>query len=518
MATYPKFQDISSQARECKSLFTRYLEPSASPRAFHEKVQSAERRFLNWAEFLRVFADEEICLDRRLQYQPDVKDLVMSMLQVLRRNLEHNMSGTTLVGDASLYGITGAIDRLERLRVMITLPPLTDEIHHVREFAKRQAPDDFYDVTLMEMKFLFPEAEESLRVQLARSIVYRRHRILWIRMASKKLGHQRVEKEDQPFKEEEKPAHAGNIHQRSTLGTETESSLSSTQHIQRQLGHRGDVIFSAIKEEDNSGPRPSGCPPISQYPKRPLVKYGEQKVMCQYCLREVEMPPTATEEMMDVLWRNHIDEDLRPYACISNDCVAHPVSFSTVEEWKTHMNDTHPTNWTQYIHRVTWRCQYCDNSFLVEELLKFHLTQNHSKNHEVPLDSFELDIITLRSKFKRPRNPDECPLCGPAPWSDPRGQLLTPPGTMLSDLEMHLAAHLQHVAFLSLSRWETDSRETDIVEVNMYETAKGSRDLARLRPNKEGSQGPDGTKKLNIESKMDKLHISEDVQDPAGLK
>jgi hypothetical protein len=87
----PKGQDIYSQAQACKILFTSYLQSSA-PRTYDEQVRDVERRFLTWASFLGVFASEGISLDRRLQYAPELKELVLSMLQVLRKNLERGKS------------------------------------------------------------------------------------------------------------------------------------------------------------------------------------------------------------------------------------------------------------------------------------------------------------------------------------------------------------------------------------------------------------------------------------------
>jgi len=81
----PGAQDIYSQARECKTLFVKYLK---TPRAYGRQVSECQHRFLTWASFLGVFANESVSLDRRLQRAPEVKELVLAMLRVLKRNLE----------------------------------------------------------------------------------------------------------------------------------------------------------------------------------------------------------------------------------------------------------------------------------------------------------------------------------------------------------------------------------------------------------------------------------------------
>lgn len=77
--------DIYSKAQECKDLFATHLE---KPSSYDEQVSMCQRRFLEWAGFLGVFAMDSVSLDRRLEFHPEVKNLVMSMLQVLKRNLE----------------------------------------------------------------------------------------------------------------------------------------------------------------------------------------------------------------------------------------------------------------------------------------------------------------------------------------------------------------------------------------------------------------------------------------------
>jgi hypothetical protein len=77
-------EDIYSQARQCENLFIRYLEKQ---RAYEKQVSKCRHRFLTWASFLGVFAKESASLDRRLQSKPEIKELFLSMLRVLKRNL-----------------------------------------------------------------------------------------------------------------------------------------------------------------------------------------------------------------------------------------------------------------------------------------------------------------------------------------------------------------------------------------------------------------------------------------------
>lgn len=76
--------DIYTLAMECKTLFTTSLEDN---RAQESNLRQYEHRFLLWASFLGVYANEKSSLDRRLRRAPEIRDLVLLMLQVLKRNL-----------------------------------------------------------------------------------------------------------------------------------------------------------------------------------------------------------------------------------------------------------------------------------------------------------------------------------------------------------------------------------------------------------------------------------------------
>ena len=71
-------------ARDCANLFEEYL---SAPRLQGKVVALSQRRFFSWAKFMGVFAPEDICLDTRLKYKPDIRGLVMLLLNVLNRNL-----------------------------------------------------------------------------------------------------------------------------------------------------------------------------------------------------------------------------------------------------------------------------------------------------------------------------------------------------------------------------------------------------------------------------------------------
>jgi hypothetical protein len=83
---------IFELASQCRSRFEEYLQ---EPRLHRKQVMEFQRRFLTWASFLGVFAPINVCLDTRLAGSPEMKELVVSMLLVLERNLQRGMDSPT---------------------------------------------------------------------------------------------------------------------------------------------------------------------------------------------------------------------------------------------------------------------------------------------------------------------------------------------------------------------------------------------------------------------------------------
>lgn len=81
-------QNIRLLGTECQSLFSEEVINNIS---ISTCIRRAEHRFLLWASFLGVYADEKQCLDIRLQNSPEMRNLILLMLRVLKRNLEHGM-------------------------------------------------------------------------------------------------------------------------------------------------------------------------------------------------------------------------------------------------------------------------------------------------------------------------------------------------------------------------------------------------------------------------------------------
>ena len=81
-------EPIYNLATECEKLFEQgaSLGLLAESGAVHLWEEHRER-FVTWAGYLGVFADRTLCLDRRLEHRPTLKDLVLRLLDIMWRNL-----------------------------------------------------------------------------------------------------------------------------------------------------------------------------------------------------------------------------------------------------------------------------------------------------------------------------------------------------------------------------------------------------------------------------------------------
>ncbi|KAK4209364.1 hypothetical protein QBC37DRAFT_404385 [Rhypophila decipiens] len=189
---------------------------------------------------------------------------------------------------------------------------------------------------------------------------------------------------------------------------------------------------------------------------------------------------------------DHLDADLKPFVCCSEECGYISPAFSRTAEWKAHMHNNHREKWALYINRAQWICPYCSledpaeppANFMSEESLISHLTATDgsrtaktSRSHPALTKGVELDQIVARSKSYNARVPGQCPLCGPLPKSGDdldsktRNVGQQPPDAQTQTLdwpkrtqvvrtlgmEKHMTDHLLHLALLSLRWWEDDT-------------------------------------------------------------
>jgi hypothetical protein len=89
-------QQIYDLAGNCEDLFGDLLSVLSRTSDRHYRiVQEHQQRFERWTGYLGVFAAPQASLDSRLKSDPDIRDLVIQLLEILERNIQHGESLVT---------------------------------------------------------------------------------------------------------------------------------------------------------------------------------------------------------------------------------------------------------------------------------------------------------------------------------------------------------------------------------------------------------------------------------------
>jgi len=82
-------------SRDCDKFLRGCLDsPTPYGAAVTSQVEEFYHRFDSWTAFLCVFETEKPCLDDRLEGVPAVQDMVIRLLEILRRNVFLRKCGT----------------------------------------------------------------------------------------------------------------------------------------------------------------------------------------------------------------------------------------------------------------------------------------------------------------------------------------------------------------------------------------------------------------------------------------
>ncbi|KAF3089211.1 hypothetical protein TWF102_009704 [Orbilia oligospora] len=441
-------EPIYNIARKCEKLFNEHT-PNDPPSVIDNLLQDYQQQFLAWTAYMGVFADTSISLDRRLKDQPDISDLIIRLFDILEEALDHltNRNGFSEShtdamdldsnescdesGDSSetndlIEDIETSLARLSHLGTMIRKYSTTSRTARIRTFAEQSNLSAFENLARLAVNTLYPGANESLRIQLTRSMFETCASVLYKRSHQQRMNTSRLIQEPRtPTVNEKLQETASHTEKMRTLSISDPLSL-GLQKSPHRANQNGESIAlesapSALdslrtkvlkKLLDPPSKIESDCGISSvqvgkvTYPRPPQTGDSDYRT-CEWCLKL--HPRSLFEDTKR--WSAHIDKDFEPYVCLSESCMNETTlpCYATFREWLQHMNTVHTTKWQQEIHKpVFWVCSFQHSTQYFNTLEELH---KHMK--ECYPDNFAtgLYIIAKNSHIKRPRSRKICPLC-----------------------------------------------------------------------------------------------------------
>ncbi|CEL08213.1 hypothetical protein ASPCAL11364 [Aspergillus calidoustus] len=449
-------EPIFDQAVECEDLFAKQIT------AFNDEgdedatkiLSDIHQRFTSWAAFLGVFAESNVCLDRRLRRHIDIQDQVLRLLDIMRENLaclsekqsssapheaatSDPSSRPLLVYPQSLDAISAALDRLCQLGTAIRRSSVTSQVSKARELAETFDLGSFEQLAYMLLRTHYPDASSPLLDQLTRSMVESYALFLLRRSRKTRLSVARTQHTPRPYLHTIREERADNsdascliapypepTHEddRAPAGVsqpiwsppmqlvpQSEPTSLDSQEFKARLRR---LLNPSIKSKPASILGNRAC-----YP-RP----GKNTLTCDWCFE-----PIMPDSLEGLKWQHHISDDFKPYVCVSEKCLQSLPRFASSTEWFQHMTGEHGNDWHRDVHAPSsWVCPLCmdeDARFPGSESLSDHIQSCHSGT----FSDQQVKAIVRQSKFASPRPPSSCPLCC-FPIVDPQAQAALPEG------------------------------------------------------------------------------------------
>ncbi|KAF3314503.1 hypothetical protein TWF173_004586 [Orbilia oligospora] len=396
---YP--HQIYDVARICDDMFTSSLQIGVR----EAKIKGFQQKFWAWSSNIGVFAAPWMSLDQRLKGHPDLQRLFILLLETLRRNLGY------YAVDAAFEGIDGSIDRLQRLNTAIRKFSKDGLIRRVASHSMGSDLSAFINFVSAYVNCKFQFAEDGLKEQLKKSLVYRRQRLDYQgahqrRLAAKRQDLKPQEKEV-PLEKSPEIKRVPNSPTAPKLPTTLSHKPSRPSTLDpKKINHmKQEMALNEITAPINRAPSIFTGDIRADYPPTPNPKPGESNVKCPICCQELELFTSNKQ------WRHHVDEDLESYICVSEQCGHFPVYFTDRMTWVQHMEDNHTLNWPQLIHRGrSWRCTVGHDiarDFDSKESAMQHMIDFHSKLFKKE----HISTIIENSEIPKSRPHNICPLC-----------------------------------------------------------------------------------------------------------
>ncbi|KAI8674310.1 NACHT domain-containing protein [Fusarium keratoplasticum] len=311
----PTRESISTRASTCESAFVQglyLLDSNQAGQIYATGLRKLQTRFNNWTGYLGVFASGNGSLDQRLKRYPQHRDLVVFALNMLKDNLlqitaelsdqdsDDSSEEETDRREIEIEGVRMSINELDRLAIHIRQSSTSSLDARVKAFASRKAAEiSFFETkAVLAVNALYPDAHESLRQHLSKSMVHRHTKLLYWKSHDKKL----------PSDPASHPP----------------------------------ILTKAMEPVQRRASATTVLETKAQFPKPPQFDDGDETAPCPLC-RKVFQRHDFTN---DVWWKSHMNEDLVPFVCVATSCLDSP-NFTRRSEWRVHIEQDHSEFWQQ---------------------------------------------------------------------------------------------------------------------------------------------------------------------------
>ncbi|KAI8679514.1 hypothetical protein NCS57_00229600 [Fusarium keratoplasticum] len=212
------------------------------------------------------------------------------------------------------------------------------------------------------------------------------------------------------------------------------------------------------------------------YPPMPKPESLTDRVICTICSEPINMF-LLTEDR----WKAHVDADLHPYVCISEQCKEPLKFFQRKQDWVEHMQTRHTLEWAQKIHTEVWQCDigHSETKYFDQ---KDHYLDHLKTQHDGQFTSSQIQGRARRNKKTATREPFVCPFCDCIP-DDIEYIVHEKP---YSKLATHIRRHLKYISFFSLSYLGVDFGDSESTtgsssDDNEERASRSSHSLSRLK-------------------------------------
>ncbi|RSL42018.1 hypothetical protein CEP53_012425 [Fusarium sp. AF-6] len=482
-------EPIYHASRACLALFDEYMTDMSLSEQSLALVGQLRGEFKTWAAYIGAFAVPRASLDARLVSHSDIRDMVLDLLMVLEQNLKWARK-TQLEGgeqveeeaDVSL-GLPAARSTIERLFILaVSIRRSARQAPKVSQ--KSHGSGNADSSCLLLLKSRYPNARKSLLVQLVQSVHSRGATLQYLRSHNRKLAHERetsthsyedpMEESVGPFSDDLLPAKPFEGGTDTELETDPSSFSPSTvirQHNRTMLNVKPSrsLVSTGSTVKDMEGDE-------LPYPPMPKPESLTGRVVCTICSEPMGMV-LLTEDR----WKAHVDADLQPYVCISEQCKEPLKFFQRKQDWVEHMQTRHTLEWAQKIHTELWQCDvgHSETKYFDQ---KDHYLDHLKAQHDGQFTSSQIQGRARRSKKTATREPFVCPLCDCIPDDIERIVHEKP----YSKLTTHIRRHLKFISFFSLSYLDVDFGDSESTtgsssEDNEEKASRSSHSLDRLK-------------------------------------